>query len=201
MITRNLLVIALATLLSACGFQLRGTGGSQFALTELNLSARNAYGETVSQVRQALENNKVKISSSAPFHLIIAREDSQQRTASYARNSSSAQTELTNTLDYEIRGANNLLLLQNQLEVQSVYNQDQNNITGSGQEAAQVAQDMRRTLVQRLVQNLQIITPQQLEQLQKTAQAKAKAEAEALAAASKAERDLPQQSPIEIPTK
>jgi LPS-assembly lipoprotein len=201
MIKRNLLVIGLATLLSACGFHLRGTGDSHFALTELNLSARNAYGETVKEVRQALETNKVKITSSAPFHLIIAREDSQQRTASYARNSSSAQTELTNTLDYEIRDTNNLLLLANQLEVQSVYNQDQNNITGSGQEAAQVAQDMRRTLVQRLVQNLQIITPQQLEQLQKTAQAKAKAEAEALAAASKAERDLPQQSPIEIPTK
>ena len=201
MIKRNLLVIGLATLLSACGFHLRGTGDSHFALTELNLSARNAYGETVKEVRQALETNKVKITSSAPFHLIIAREDSQQRTASYARNSSSAQTELTNTLDYEIRDTNNLLLLANQLEVQSVYNQDQNNITGSGQEAAQVAQDMRRTLVQRLVQNLQIITPQQLKQLQKTAQAKAKAEAEALAAASKAERDLPQQSPIEIPTK
>jgi LPS-assembly lipoprotein len=201
MIKRNLLVIGLATLLSACGFHLRGTGDSHFALTELNLSARNAYGETVKEVRQALETNKVKITSSAPFHLIIAREDSQQRTASYARNSSSAQTELTNTLDYEIRDTNNLLLLANRLEVQSVYNQDQNNITGSGQEAAQVAQDMRRTLEQRLVQNLQIITPQQLEQLQKTAQAKAKAEAEALAAASKAERDLPQQSPIEIPTK
>lgn len=201
MIKRNLLVIGLATLLSACGFQLRGTGDSHFALTELDLSARNAYGDTVKQVRQALESNNVKVSSGAPFHLILAREDSQQRTASYARNSSSAQTELTNTLDYEIRGANNLLLLQNQLEVQSVYNQDQNNITGSGQEAAQVAQDMRRNLVQKLVQNLQMITPQQLEQLQQTAQAKAKADADALAAANKAERDRPQQSPIEIPSK
>jgi LPS-assembly lipoprotein len=200
MIKRNLLVIGLAALLSACGFHLRGTGDSHFALTELDVSARNAYGDTVKQVRQALESNKVKVSSSAPFHLIIAREDSQQRTASYARNSSSAQTELTNTLDYEIRGANNLLLLQNQLEVQAVYNQDQNNITGSGQEAAQATQDMRRNLVQKLVQNLQMITPQQLEQLQQTAQAKAKAEAEALAAASKAERDQPQQSPIQFPT-
>jgi LPS-assembly lipoprotein len=50
------------------------------------------------------------------------------------------------------------------------------------------------------MQNLQLITPQQLEQLQQTAQAKAKAEAEALAAASKAERDRPQQSPIQIPS-
>jgi LPS-assembly lipoprotein len=54
--------------------------------------------------------------------------------------------------------------------------------------------------LQKLAQNLQMITPQQLEQLQQTAQAKAKADADALAAAAKAERDLPQQSPIQIPT-
>jgi LPS-assembly lipoprotein len=199
MIKRNLLVLGLATLLSACGFHLRGTGESHFALKELDVSARNAYGDTVKQVRQVLENNNVKVSSSAPFHLVIAREDSQQRTVSYARNSGSAQVELSNTLDYEIRGANNVLLLQNQLEVQNVYNQDQNNITGSGQEAAQLSQEMRRRLVLNLAQNLQLITPQQLEQLQNTAQAKAKAEADALAAANKADRDQPQQSPIEFP--
>jgi len=200
MIKRNLLVIGLAALLSACGFQLRGTGDSHFALTELNLSARNAYGETVKQVRRALQSSNIKVSSNAPFHLVLSNETSTQRTASFTGNARSAEVELTNTLSYEIRGANNLLLLQNQLEVQSVLSQDQNNIAGSGQEAAQLAQEMRRNLVRKLMQNLQLITPQQLEQLQQTAQAKAKAEAEALAAASKAERDRPQQSPIQIPS-
>ena len=42
MIKRNLLVMGLAVLLSACGFQLRGTGTNQLTLTELGLSARNA---------------------------------------------------------------------------------------------------------------------------------------------------------------
>ena len=200
MIKRNLLVIGLAALLSACGFQLRGTGDSHFALTELNLSARNAYGETVKQVRRALQSSNIKVSSNAPFQLVLSNETSTQRTASFTGNARSAEVELTNTLSYEIRGANNLLLLQNQLEVQSVLSQDQNNIAGSGQEAAQLAQEMRRNLVRKLMQNLQLITPQQLEQLQQTAQAKAKAEAEALAAASKAERDRPQQSPIQIPS-
>ena len=200
MIKRNLLVIGLAALLSACGFQLRGTGDSHFALSELNLSARNAYGETVKQVRSALQSNNIKVSSNAPFQLVLSNETSTQRTASFTGNARSAEVELTNTLSYEIRGANNLLLLQNQLEVQSILSQDQNNIAGSGQEAAQLAQEMRRNLVRKLMQNLQLITPQQLEQLQQTAQAKAKAEAEALAAASKAERDRPQQSPIQIPS-
>jgi LPS-assembly lipoprotein len=200
MIKRNLMMVGLAALLSACGFQLRGTGDTHFALTELDVSARNVYGDTVKQVRQVLENNQVKVYDSAPYHLILTRENSSQRTASYTSNSRSAEIQLTDTLDYEIRGANNLLLLQNQLEVQSVYNQDQNNIVGSGQEAVQLGQEMRRQLVQKLAQNLRVITPQQLDQLQQTAAAKAKADADALAAAAKAERDQPQQSPIEIPT-
>jgi LPS-assembly lipoprotein len=37
MMKRNLLVIGLAGLLSACGFQLRGTGDVQFALKELDV--------------------------------------------------------------------------------------------------------------------------------------------------------------------
>lgn len=200
MFKRNLVVLGLAALLGACGFQLRGTGDTHFALTELDLDARNAYGETVKQVQKALENNNVKITSGAPFHLIVTAENSQQRTVSYTSSAGSAEIELTKTLSYEIRGKDNLVLLQNELEVQSIYAQDQNNIAGSGQEAAQLANEMRRNLVHKLVQNLQMVTPQQLEQLQITAQAKAQAEADAVAAAAKAERDLPQQSPIEIPT-
>ena len=54
MMKRNLLIVGLAALLSACGFQLRGTGDTQFALKELNVTARNAYGETVQQLRDVL---------------------------------------------------------------------------------------------------------------------------------------------------
>ena len=55
MIKRNLLVMGLAVLLSACGFQLRGTGTNGLSLKELDVSARNAYGETVTQLRQTLD--------------------------------------------------------------------------------------------------------------------------------------------------
>jgi LPS-assembly lipoprotein len=65
MIKRNLLVMGLAVLLSACGFQLRGTGTNELTIKELDLSARNAYGETVTQLRQVLET---AASRSTPAH-------------------------------------------------------------------------------------------------------------------------------------
>ena len=104
MIKRNLLVMGLAVLLSACGFQLRGTGTNQLSITELDVTARNAYGDTVRELRQVLENSGVKITAAAPYHLILTNEQDSQRAASYAGNGGSVEYELTKVLNYEIRG-------------------------------------------------------------------------------------------------
>lgn len=199
MMKRNLLVIGLATLLSACGFQLRGTGDADFALKELNVKARNAYGDTVKLTTQILEGNDVRVYPGAPYSLVLSDERETQRNASYTSSARSSELELTTLLAYEIRGAKNLLLMSNQLEVQSFYVKDGNNLIGSDQEARQIRGEMRRDLVQQLVQRLQLITPQQLDELQQVAEAKAKAEADALEAARQREAAQPQQSPVQLP--
>ena len=79
MIKRNLLVMGLAVLLSACGFQLRGTGTNEMAIRELDLSARNAYGETVTQLRQVLQSSGVKVYAGAPYKLVLTDEQESQR--------------------------------------------------------------------------------------------------------------------------
>ncbi|MGN8277365.1 LPS assembly lipoprotein LptE [Pseudomonas sp. SMV71] len=199
MIKRNLLVVGLAVLLSACGFQLRGTGNTELAIKELDLSARDAYGETVKMLRQTLENSGVRVYNGAPYKLVLTNEQQSQRSLSYAGAGRSAEYQLTNDLSYEIRGQNNLTLLNDKLQVQKVYLHDGNNITGSDQESIEVRGEMRRDLVQRMMLRLQQLTPTQLEQLQQTADARAKAEADALEAARKAEAETPQQSPMQIP--
>ncbi len=194
-------LIGLATLLGACGFQLRGLGDAQFALKEIDVSARNAYGPTVRELKETLENSGVKVTSNAPYHLVLVREDNQQRTVSYTGSARGAENELTNTLNYEIVGTNNLLLMANQVQVRKVYVQDENNLIGSDQEAPQLRAEMRRDLVQQMVTRLQLITPAQLDDLQAKAEAKAKAEADAMKAADEAAKSPaePQQSPIEFP--
>lgn len=199
MIKRNLLVVGLAVLLSACGFQLRGTGTTDLAIAELDLSARDAYGDTVKMLRDALENSGVKVYTGAPYKLVLTSEQQSQRSLSYAGAGRSAEYELNNVLNYEIRGQNNLVLLDDKLQVQKVYLHDGNNITGSDQESSEVRGEMRRDLVQRMMLRLQQLSPAQLDQLQQTADTKAKAEADALEAARKAEAETPQQSPMQIP--
>lgn len=200
MMKRNLVVIGLALLLGACGFQLRGTGGNEFALKELDLTARNAYGDTVKQLRQVLESSGVNVHNGAPYKLDLVNEAETQRTASYTGNSRSAEYELTTRLDYEIRGTKNTLLLKDQAEVQSTYVHDGNNLIGSDQESTQLRLEMRRELVQQVTSRLRLISPAQLEQLQQEAEARAQAEAEAAAAARRAQQEsAPLQSPIQLP--
>ncbi|KMM86979.1 LPS-assembly lipoprotein [Pseudomonas taetrolens] len=198
MIKRNLLVMGLAVLLSACGFQLRGTGTNQLTITELDVSARNAYGDTVRQLRQVLENSGVKVTANAPYKLVLTNEKDSQRAASYAGNGASAEYELTTVLSYQIQGQNHLPLLNDKLEVHKIYLQDGNNITGSGQEAALARKEMRRDLIQQMIARLEQLTPAQLEKLQQAADAKAQAEADAIEAARKTQEETPQQSPLEL---
>ena len=199
MIKRNLLVMGLAVLLSACGFQLRGTGTTELTVKELDLSARNAYGETVKQLRRTLESNEVRVYSGAPYKLVLTNEQETQRAATYSGGNRSAEYELTTVLNYAIEGQNDTVLLEDKLQVQRYYVHNGNNITGSGQEAAQVRQEMRSDLVQSMMVRLQQLTPERLGELQHKADERAKAEAQALQEAQRVRDETPPQAPLEVP--
>ena len=199
MIKRNLLVMGLAVLLSACGFQLRGTGTNELAIKELDLSARNAYGPTVTQLRQVLIGSGVNVYTGAPYKLVLSNEQESQRILSYAGAGRAGEYQITTVLNYDIRGRGDLPLLSDKIEVQKIYMHDGNNLVGSDQEAETARTEGRREMVQRMMLRLEQLSPTQLNQLQQTAEARAKADASALEAAKKAEADTPRQSPVELP--
>ncbi|WP_347909326.1 LPS assembly lipoprotein LptE [Pseudomonas grandcourensis] len=199
MIKRNLLVMGLAVLLSACGFQLRGTGTNELAIKELDLSARNAYGPTVTQLRQVLIGSGVKVYNGAPYKLVLTNEQETQRILSYAGAGRAGEYQVTTVLNYDIRGRGDLALLSDKIEVQKIYMHDGNNLVGSDQEAETARTEGRREMVQRMMLRLEQLSPTQLNKLQQTAEARAKADAAALEAAKKAEADTPRQSPVELP--
>lgn len=193
--------MGLAVLLSACGFQLRGTGTTALQLKELDVSARNLYGETVVQLTSTLKNSGVHVYTGAPYKLVLTREDETQRTASYVGSGRSAEYELTTVVKYEIRGMKDVLLLDDNVQSQKTFVHDGNNLIGSDQEAAQIRKEMRSDLVQKLVARLQQLTPERLDELQAKADAVAKAQADAEAAAQRVRDETPQQSPIAIPSR
>ena len=200
MLKRSITVLGLAFLMTACGFHLRGTGTTQMALNELNFTARDALSPLGKMVKESLVNNKVQVSSSAPFTLYVGPEETTQRTASFTAGTRSAEYTLTTAVSYELRSGKLPTLLQDRIEVQRTYAHNQNNVTGSGQEESLLREEMRRDLVMQLMMRLQAVTPTQLEALKEQAQRKAQAETDAREAAIRAQQfDEPQQSPISLP--
>lgn len=195
---RNLMVVGLAVLLSACGFQLRGTGDTRFAITEINVQARNAFGETVEDVRSALAEH-LKVHAGAPYTLVLLREDGERRAASYSNAGRSSEYQINNTLEYEIQNADKLPLMSNKVEVQRFYAHDNNNIVGSGEEANQLKEEMRRETVQQLVQQLQVLTPARLQSLEQEAKLQAQAREQAEQEALRQRQSQPLQSPVQLP--
>jgi LPS-assembly lipoprotein len=201
MIKRNLLVIGLAVALSACGFQLRGTGTTKMALSDLSVTARDAYGETAHQLRRSLERSGVKIHDGAPYQLNLINEAETQRTTSYSSSARSAEYELTTHIDFQIIGRHNRVLLDDSVEVNNNVTHDGSNLAGSQSASDQIRGEMRRQVVQSLLLRLQQITPQRLDALQQNADARAQAEQDAVDAAQRLQDATPQQSPLDIPSR
>lgn len=200
MLKRSITVLGLAFLMTACGFHLRGTGTTQMALNELNFAARDALSPLGKQVKESLINNKVNVSNSASFTLYVGAEEHSQRTASYTAGTRSAEYTITSATTYELRSGNLPSLIRDRVEVQRTYAYNQNNVTGSGQEAALLREEMRRDLVMQLMMRLQAVTPAQLHDLKDQAERKVQADAQAREAAIRAQQfDEPQQSPITLP--
>lgn len=167
------LLLGSTVLLSACGFHLRGNTSHDFALQELDLKARNAYGETVRELRSQLENGGVQIHAKAPYRLILTRESEEKRIISHNNSARSAEYELAARLDFEIRDRADLPLLHDQLETWRAYAHDDSNLASSDEEVARLRGEIRQELLQQLTQRLQHLTPEQLAKLQTEAEARA----------------------------
>ena len=199
MLKRTITVLSLAFLMTACGFHLRGTGTTQMALSELNFAARDALSPLGKQTKESLINNKVQVSSSAPFTLYIGPEENSKRTASFTAGTRSAEYTLTSAVTYELRSGRLPALLQDRVEVQRTYAHNQDNVTGSSQEEALLREEMRRDLVMQLMMRLQAVNSMQLQELKDQAERKEQAETEAREAAIRAQQaNEPQQSPINL---
>jgi len=166
------LLLVLAALLSACGFHLRGNIASEFAIREIAIEARNRYGQTVSELREALERRQVAVHGGAFPTLVLASEKQRSRTLGRGGSAQAVEIELLLHLDYQLLGKNRLLLSEDTLQVRRIYVQDDNNIAATSGEQEQLNREMRRELIEQLLLRLQALTPQTLDDWQRSAEQK-----------------------------
>lgn len=164
--SRHLLGCALlgaSLLLSACGFQLRGTGGENISLDALHVSTEDNHSPTRVQIVERLQSSGVVVNSSARYELQLLAEPVERRAVSYARRSTPAEYELTHSLVYQIADRNGRALIGPEtLTTRRAYAADQDNLVASGEEEALLQREMRQDLVRQLMFRLSRISSSDL---------------------------------------
>jgi len=171
--TKYALLLAVSlSLLSSCGFHLRGSDSADFAISEITIEARNRYGKTTEALKNSLKKYQVEVQAGAFPTLVLIEENQKSRALGRGGSTQTVEIELLLSLDYQLLGKNRLLLTEDSLKVRRVYVQDDNNIAATSGEQEQLEAEMRRELIEQLLMRLQALTPQTLEDWQRSAEQK-----------------------------
>lgn len=159
------------TLLSACGWHLRGQANIPPALRILDVNMAKADFTTQKLLKNALKNNNVTVSSDASYKLVIVKEESKKRTLSVTSSAKASEYELLQVLTFKLLNDEGQALTSD-LEIKSYRTQqyDADASAGKAQEEVQIRRELKRDNVNKLLLKLQatkvdqlkpILTPEQ----------------------------------------
>lgn len=154
--TRNLLIsVLLATLASGCGWQLRGAGVIPAGLDSLHISARDPHSPLVTELTRTLRAADVKVPASAedaPYALMILSERRGVRTATVNANARVSEQELREEVEFLILDRDGATLLpRSTVVVERVFEYDENNVLATQDEERLIRAEMRRDLVNQIL--------------------------------------------------
>ncbi|MDP3778325.1 LPS assembly lipoprotein LptE [Methylotenera sp.] len=160
--TRHLSWVILATMLiSACGFQLRGTAPLSF--TKLHL--QGAELSIKKDLKRALEVNGVKVvdqAEEAEMLLELVNETSEKRILSLSGGGLVREFELYYSVNFRTRAQNNPLWGRTQtIQIRRDFSYNDNALLGKAEEEAGLNLDMRKESVRAIVRRLSATNPEQ----------------------------------------
>jgi LPS-assembly lipoprotein len=151
-------VFFLLFLVSCSGWHLRGSENAGFSLNN-SVFLNGQASETYRIVEKSLaRKNALASLLDSNLLLTLDGENIQRRSASSNANTTTAEFELTLTLDYTIRDAQqNLLQPQSTVRVTRSYNFNQNDVGGSNKEETLLRKDLQRAAARQLIRQLVLL--------------------------------------------
>lgn len=154
------LALLASTLLSACGWQLRGTAAIPQGLSQLYIATDDSKGPLAIELQKTLKANRVNQvdnSENANYTLTVYEEIKDKRTVGVGSDALSSAYEITLKASYEIRSKNTALPTKaTAISVRSLsYNTA--SISSATQEEALLIGEMRRDLVQQMLRRLNAV--------------------------------------------
>ncbi len=153
-----LLFCLLASLTACTGWRLRGSD-SGTNIQENSIYLSGSPSETYQLiVTQLTRKNALTSFETAQLQLIVNNEQWKRRSASVTSNTSTAEFELTLTVNYSILDAQQVeLRAPTDVRISRSYTFDENDIAGKDKEEKIVRRDIQRAVARQILQQLQLL--------------------------------------------
>ena len=158
---RQISIIGLALLLSACGYSLRGNDVLSSKFDTVLLNSQQPNSEFSRLLRRSLEISDVTLISATSgsetteqLILEIGSEKIISRPVSVNPRARAAQYELRLSVDISLSRSGEQLISPQTLTVERSYFEDIENISGNQEEVEIISSEMRRELVNQLMRRL-----------------------------------------------
>lgn len=166
---KNLIIALLTTtLVSACGWHLRGSSNVSLNIESVFVTAEDSYGSLVSTVKQSLTSNQVaaaQSSSEAQYTIVLSNEKHDRRTASVGNNAFAAEYELTISVDYVIQDSSGQALTEKSTATSvRTYDYDRNAVVAKNEEENLIKNEMRNNVAQQILRRLRFVSLEQNKQ-------------------------------------
>lgn len=155
------IILGMACLLGACGFQLRGTGDEGASIPgawkSMHLITGNPNGEFSREVQSRFAANGVdwKSREDASYRLLLGPERFSQRNLSLNAEARAAEFELTMRARFSVRDAdNNEVIAETDVSTIKQMENDPRNVVGKAEEIRILKTEMRRELAQQIMRRI-----------------------------------------------
>jgi LPS-assembly lipoprotein len=148
------------TMLTACGWHLRGSIALPEDLNSIHLSAEDTHGSLINDMQRALISNNINVvesSADANYSIKLLGERSKRRAASVGGDALASEYELTMEVDYSIDRGEEPLLEKDTARVIRTYDYNRNQVLGSSGEEDIIKAEMRNELIQQIVRRLRFL--------------------------------------------
>lgn len=161
-VVRCALLILMTSLVSSCGWQLRGhhptvksDKHTQVKLQALNVVSENRNNAFFRRFRDTLKSQEIQLDSNAPVRVEFRPESLRRQPLTYARTGVPAQYQLTLTLEYFAARGQKVIVEQRRIISRRDYDFDPNLIIAKDREEQELLSEMRRELAERIIASVQ----------------------------------------------
>ncbi len=154
-----ILAVGLLCILSACGFQLRGAGGTGLpqAWSKMHLITNNPNGELSRELQSIFAANGVEwvAAEQANYLLSVSAERFKQRNLSLNAQARAAEFELTLYTTFSVKNAQGVdIMKSSNASVVKQMENDPRNVVGKAEEVRILRSEMRTELIQQIMRRI-----------------------------------------------